>query len=124
MATEPQFFTVENVLTSILALGAIYAIVDSRLSKRKYSDDRIKEKERHAVEHGIQEERIENMKNSLDHAHDKIRDMGVEFNEINMTVVRIKDSIEEQTRVLRKIELFIEKQSIETAKIQQRIKEL
>jgi len=124
VATDQQSFTIDNILTSVVALGAIYAIIDSKLGKKKYVDEKIKEKEAQARLNGINDERIENMQKSIDQAHEKIRNVIDEFNGVNTTVARIKDSIEEQTRVLRKIETYIDRSSIEIATIQERIKDI
>jgi 5-bromo-4-chloroindolyl phosphate hydrolysis protein len=103
-----NIFTIENIFAFCLALAAIYAIIDSRLARRKYSEEKVRSKEEDAKEAGVQEEKMSNIIKSLDHAHDKIRELSDEMNSINTTVIRVQDSIDQLTVIMKKVDLFMD----------------
>ena len=85
------------IVSIISALAAITTIVMSIRTMAK-------EKASRATELALLNAAIGEYKKSLDHAHDKIRDLYAKSNDTNIVIGRIQVTLEENTRVLRKVE--------------------
>lgn len=82
------------------ALTAVSVFITIKMNLRKMAQEKAAETTKIA----IMQKQIEDYKISLDHAHDKIRDLYSKANDTSNVITEIKVTLTENTRVLREVE--------------------
>jgi len=92
------FSIIFSVACSLLtALGVVVAI---RMSARQ-----IKQEESYkATEAALLTDHVKRLKESVDHAHEKIRDLYSKSNDVNVVIAELRTTMQENNRVLRQVE--------------------
>lgn len=121
---EPTQIDWSLIFEGILALGVAVTFFDSRRQSRRLSEARQKEREKVAEERGAHEERHKQMENSLDHAHEKIRVMETNHNELNIAITKLEGTIQRNNEILEKVSTYMETTNLAVARIQERMKEM
>lgn len=63
-----------------------------------------KEENEREIRHALVASRVDNIQTSLDHAHDKIRDLYEKTNDVNVIIAEIRTTMQESNRVMRQVE--------------------
>lgn len=93
---EPQFI-ITLCFSAVTTIAAIVSIIaTARKAKREFAE--------RETGQALLASKVETLAKSLDHAHDKIRDLYSKSNDTSNVITEIKANLQENTRVLRKVE--------------------
>jgi predicted nucleic acid-binding Zn-ribbon protein len=101
----------------IAAVGSVLAIVVSLITIRVYVQQLKKDSEAKVVKNALVEDHVERLQLSLDHAHDKIRNLFDKSNDVSNAITELRTTMMETNRVMRQVETAL---SV-LAKIEERI---
>ena len=90
--------TIQSLIISALTVIASYLTIKVNIKKLR------EEEQERVIDHALVKDHADKMQASLEHVHDKIRDLYGKTTETNVEIAELKVLLAENTRVLRLVE--------------------